>query len=136
MRKIISLVTILVVLLFSGCKTHQKFVSETTNHTSIERLSDSLKSTKNEVYKDSVNRFDSIIIIYKDSIKYIERWHTEYKWKMQLHTDTIYKTKIVEKKDTMYIKDVREVVKYKTPSYILWVIVVLVVLIILIYIFK
>ena len=136
MRKIISLVAILVVLLFSGCKTHQKFVSETTNHTSIERLSDSLKSTKNEVYKDSVNRFDSVIVIYKDSIKYIEKWHTEYKWKMQLHTDTIYKTKIVEKKDTMYIKDVREVVKYKTPSYIVYIIVVLVVLIILIYIFK
>ena len=136
MRKIISLLAILVVLLFSGCKTHQKFVSETTNHTSIERLSDSLKSTKNEVYKDSVNRFDSVIVIYKDSIKYIEKWHTEYKWKMQLHTDTIYKTKIVEKKDTMYIKDVREVVKYKTPSYIVYIIVVLVVLIILIYIFK
>lgn len=136
MRKIISLVAILVVLLFSGCKTHQKFVSETTNHTSTEMLSDSLKSTKNEVYKDSVNRFDSIIVIYKDSIKYIEKWHTEYKWKMQLHTDTIYKTKIVEKKDTMYIKDVREVVKYKTPSYIVYIIVVLVVLIILIYIFK
>lgn len=136
MRKIISLVSILVVLLFSGCKTHQKFVSETTNHTSIERLSDSLKSAKNEVYKDSVNRFDSIIVIYKDSVKYIERWHTEYKWKMQLHTDTIYKTKIIEKKDTMYIKDVREVVKYKTPSYILWIIVVLVGVIILIYIFK
>lgn len=136
MRKIISLVAILVVLLFSGCKTHQKLISETTNHTSTERLSDSLKSAKNEVYKDSVNRFDSIIVIYKDSVKYIERWHTEYKWKMQLHTDTIYKTKIVEKKDTMYIKDVREVVKYKTPSYILWIIVVLVVLIILIYIFK
>ena len=136
MRKIISLVAILVVLLFSGCKTHQKFVSETTNHTSIERLSDSLKSAKNEVYKDSVNRFDSIIVIYKDSVKYIERWHTEYKWKMQLHSDTIYKTKIVEKKDTMYIKDVREVVKYKTPSYILWIIVVLVGLCILIYIFK
>ena len=136
MRKIISLVAILVVLLFSGCKTHQKFVSETTNHTSIERLSDSLKSAKNEVYKDSVNRFDSIIVIYKDSIKYIEKWHTEYKWKMQLHTDTIYKTKIVEKKDTMYIKDVREVVKYKTPSYIVYIIVVLVGLIILIFIFK
>ena len=136
MRKIISLAAILVVLLFSGCKTHQKFVSETTNHTSIERVTDSLKSAKNEVYKDSVNRFDSIIVIYKDSIKYIEKWHTEYKWKMQLHTDTIYKTKIVEKKDTMYIKDVREVVKYKTPSYILWIIVVLVGLIILIYIFK
>ena len=136
MRKIISLVAILVVLLFSGCKTHQKFVSETTNHTSIERVTDSLKSAKNEVYKDSVNRFDSIIVIYKDSIKYIERWHTECKWKMQLHTDTIYKTKIVEKKDTMYIKDVREVVKYKTPSYILWIIVVLVGLIILIFIFK
>lgn len=136
MRKIISLVAILVVLLFSGCKTHQKFVSETTNHTSIERLSDSLKSTKNEVYKDSVNRFDSIIVIYKDSVKYIERWHTEYKWKMQLQTDTIYKTKIIEKKDTMYIKDVKEVVKYKTPSYILWIIVVLVGLCILIFIFK
>lgn len=136
MKKIISLVAILVVLLFSGCKTHQKFVSETTNHTSIERLSDSLKSAKNEVYKDSVNRFDSIIVIYKDSVKYIERWHTEYKWKMQLHTDTIYKTKIIEKKDTMYIKDVREVVKYKTPSYILYIIVVLVGVIILIFIFK
>lgn len=135
MRKIIALL-ILCGALLSSCKTHQKFVSETTNHTSIERLSDSLKSTKNEVYKDSVNRFDSIIVIYKDSVKYIERWHTEYKWKMQLHTDTIYKTKIIEKKDTMYIKDVREVVKYKTPSYILWIIVVLVGLIILIYIFK
>lgn len=136
MRKIISLVAILVVLLLSSCKTHQKFVSETTNHTSTEKVIDSLKSAKNEVYKDSVNRFDSIIVIYKDSVKYIERWHTEYKWKMQLQTDTIYKTKIVEKKDTMYIKDVREVVKYKTPSYILWIIVVLVGLCILIFILK
>lgn len=135
MRKIIALL-ILCGALFSGCKTHQKFVSETTNHTSTEKVIDSLKSTKNEVCRDSVNRFDSIIVIYKDSSKYIERWHTEYKWKMQLHTDTIYKTKIIENKDTMYIKDVREVVKYKTPSYILWIIVVLVGLIILIFIFK
>lgn len=135
MRKIIALL-ILCGALLSSCKTHQKFVSETTNHTSTERLSDSLKSTKNEVYKDSVNRFDSIIVIYKDSVKYIERWHTEYKWKMQLQTDTIYKNKIIQKNDTVYIKNVKEVVKYKTPSYIVYIIVVLVGVIILIFIFK
>lgn len=126
MKRIIALFVLSIAMLLAGCKSPSKFTSETTSHVSTERVSDSLKSTKNEVYKDSVNTHDSTVVIFKDSIKYVEKWHTQYKYKLQLHRDTIYKTRIVEKTDTLYINKVKEVVKYKTPSEALWVIVVLV----------
>ena len=127
MKRIIAFLILSIAMMLAGCKSPSKFTSETTNHVSAERVSDSLKSAKNEVYKDSVNTHDSTIVIYKDSIKYVEKWHTQYKYKLQLHRDTIYKTRIVEKTDTLYINKVKEVVKYKTPSEALWVIVVLVI---------
>ena len=127
MKRIIALFILSIAMILAGCKSPSKFSSETTNHISTERVSDSLKTTKNEVYKDSVNTHDSTVVIYKDSIKYVEKWHTQYKYKLQLHRDTIYKTRIVEKTDTLYINKVKEVVKYKTPSEALWVIVVLVI---------
>ena len=126
MKRIIALFILSIALMLAGCKSPSKFTSETTNHVSTERVSDSLKSTKNEVYKDSVNTHDSTVVIFKDSIKYVEKWYTQYKYKLQLHRDTIYKTRIVEKTDSLYINKVKEVVKYKTPSEALWVIVVLV----------
>lgn len=127
MKRIIALFILSIAMMLAGCKSPSKFTSETTNHsTKIER-SDSLKTAKNEVYKDSVNTHDSTVVIFKDSIKYVEKWHTQYKYKLQLHRDTIYKTRIVEKTDTLYINKVKEVVKYKTPSEALWVIVVLVI---------
>lgn len=127
MKRIIAFLILSIALMITGCKTPSKFTSETTNHsTKIER-SDSLKSTKNEIYKDSVNTHDSTVVTFKDSIKYVEKWHTQYKYKLQLHRDTIYKTRIVEKTDTLYINKEKEVVKYKTPSEALWVIVVLVI---------
>ena len=125
MKRIIALFVLSIAMILAGCKSPSKLVTETTNHVSTERLSDSLKTAKNEVYKDSVNTHDSTVVIYKDSIKYVEKWHTQYKYKLQLHRDTIYKTRIVEKTDTLYINKVKEVVKYKTPSEALWVIVVL-----------
>jgi hypothetical protein len=126
MKRIIALFVLSIGMLLVGCKSPSKLVTETTNHVSTERVSDSLKTAKNEVYKDSVNTHDSTVVIFKDSIKYVEKWHTQYKYKLQLHRDTIYKTRIVEKTDTLYINKVKEVVKYKTPSEALWVIVVLV----------
>lgn len=127
MKRIIAFLILSIGMMLVGCKTPSKLVSETTNHsTKIER-SDSLKTAKNEVYKDSVNTHDSTVVIFKDSIKYVEKWHTQYKYKLQLHRDTIYKTRIVEKTDTLYINKVKEVVKYKTPSEALLVIVVLVI---------
>ena len=127
MKRIIALLVVSIALILTGCKAPSKFTSETTSHVSTERVSDSLKTVKNEVYKDSVNTHDSTVVIFKDSIKYVEKWHTQYKYKLQLHRDTIYKTRIVEKTDTLYIDKVKEVVKYKTPSEALLVIVVLVV---------
>ena len=126
MKKIIAFLVVSIALMLTGCKSPSKFTSETTNHVSTERVSDSLKSTKNEVYKDSVNMHDSTIVIFMDSIKYVEKWHTQFKYKNILIHDTIYKTRIVEKTDTLYINKVKKVVEYKTPSEALWVIVVLV----------
>ena len=126
MKRIIALLVVSIALILTGCKAPSKFTSETTSHVSTERVSDSLKTVKNEVYKDSVNTHDSTVVIFKDSIKYVEKWHTQYKYKLQLHRDTIYKTRIVEKTDTLYINKVKEVVKYKAHSEALWVIVVLV----------
>lgn len=126
MKRIIAFLILSIAMMLVGCKSPSKLVTETTNHsTKIER-SDSLKTAKNKVYKDSVNTHDSTVVIFKDSIKYVEKWHTQYKYKLQLHMDTIYKTRILEKTDTLYINKVKEVVKYKTPSEALWVIVVLV----------
>ena len=127
MKRIIALLVVSIVMMLAGCKSPSKFTSETTSHVSTERVSDSLKTAKNEFYKDSVNTHDSTVVIFKDSIKYVEKWHSQYKYKLQLHRDTIYKTRIVEKTDTLYINKVKEVVKYKTPSEALWVIVVLVI---------
>lgn len=126
MKRIIALLVVSIALMLAGCKSPSKLVTETTNHVSTQRVSDSLKTAKNEVYKDSVNTHDSTVVIFMDSIKYVEKWHTQYKYKLQLHRDTIYKTRIVEKTDTLYIDKLKEVVKYKTPSEALWVIVVLV----------
>lgn len=126
MKRIITLFILSIAMMLAGCKSHSKLVTEATNHVSTEKVSDSLKTVKNEVYKDSVNTHDSTVVIYKDSIKYVEKWHTQYKYKLQLHRDTIYKTRIVEKTDTLYINKVKEVVKDKTPSETLLVIVVLV----------
>lgn len=127
MKRIITLFILSIAMMLAGCKSPSNFFSETTNHsTKIER-SDSLKRVKERQEKDSVNTHDSTVVIYKDSIKYVEKWHTQYKYKLQLHRDTIYKTRIVEKTDTLYINKVKKVVEYKTPSEALWVIVVLVI---------
>lgn len=127
MKRIIALLVVSIALMLTGCKSPSKLVTETTNHSAKIERSDSLKTAKNEVYKDSVNTHDSTVVIYRDSIKYVEKWHTQYKYKLQLHRDTIYKTRIVEKTDTLYINKVKKVVEYKTPPEALWVIVVLVI---------
>lgn len=127
MKRIIPLLILSITLMLTGCKSPSKLTSETTSHASTERASDSLKTAKNEVYKDSVNTHDSTVVVINDSIKYVEKWHTQYKYKLQLHSDTIYKTRIVEKTDTLYINKVKKVVEYKTPPEALWVIVVLVI---------
>lgn len=127
MKRIIAFLIISIALMLVGCKSHSKLTSETTNHTSTEKVSDSLKTVKNEVYKDSINTHDSTIVIFMDSIKYVEKWHTQYKYKLQLKRDTIYKTRIVEKTDTLYIDKVKKVVEYKTPSEALLAIVVLII---------
>lgn len=127
MKRIIALFVLSIAMLLAGCKSPSKLVTETTNHsTKIER-SDSLKRVKERQEKDSIHIKDSTIIIFMDSIKTVEHWHTQYKYKLQLHRDTIYKTRIVEKTDTLYINKVKKVVEYKTPSEALWVIVVLVI---------
>lgn len=126
MKRIIALFVLSIAMLLAGCKSPSKFTSETTNHsTKIER-SDSLKRVKERQEKDSIHIKDSTIIIYMDSIKTVEHWHTQFKYKNILTHDTIYQKEYLLKTDTLYINKVKEVVKYKTPSETLLVIVVLV----------
>ena len=127
MKRIIAFLILSIALLLAGCKSHSKLVTETTNHsTKIER-SDSLKRVKDRQEKDSIHIKDSTIIIFMDSIKTVEHWHTQFKYKNILVHDTIYQKEYISKVDTLYIDKVKEVVKYKTPSEALLAIVVLVI---------
>lgn len=127
MKRIIAFLILSIALMLAGCKSPSKLVTETTNHsTKIER-SDSLKRVKERQEKDSIHIKDSTIIIFMDSIKTVEHWHTQFKYKNILVHDTIYQKEYLIKTDTLYTDKVKEVVKYKTPSEALWVIVVLVV---------
>ena len=127
MKRIIALFVLSIAMLLAGCKSPSKFTSETTNHsTKIER-SDSLKRVKERQEKDSIHIKDSTIIIYMDSIKTVEHWHTQFKYKNILTHDTIYQKEYLLKTDTLYINKEKEVVKYKTHSEALLVIVVLVI---------
>ena len=114
-------------MLLVGCKSPSKLVTETTNHVSTERVSDSLKRVKERQEKDSIHIKDSTIIIFMDSIKTVEHWHTQFKYKNILVHDTIYQKEYLLKTDTLYIDKVKEKIVYKTPSEALWVIVVLVI---------
>lgn len=126
MKRIIALLVVSIALILTGCKAPSKFTSETTNHsTKIER-SDSLKRVKERQEKDSIHIKDSTIIIFMDSIKTVEHWHTQFKYKNIFVHDTIYQKEYLLKTDTLYINKVKEVVKYKTPSETLLAIVVLV----------
>lgn len=126
MKRIIALLILSIALMLVGCKSPSKLVTETTNHsTKIER-SDSLKTVKERQEKDSIHIKDSTIIIFMDSIKTVEHWHTQFKYKNILVHDTIYQKEYISKVDTLYINKVKEVVKYKTRSETLLVIVVLV----------
>lgn len=127
MKRIIALLVVSIALMLTGCKSHSKLVTETTNHsTKIER-SDSLKTVKERQEKDSIHIKDSTIINITDSIKIIERWHTQFKYKNILIHDTIYQKEYLLKTDTLYINKEKKVVEYKTPSEALLAIVVLVV---------
>ena len=127
MKRIIAFLILSITLMLTGCKSHSKLTSETTNHsTKIER-SDSLKRVKERQEKDSIHIKDSTIIIFMDSIKTVEHWHTQFKYKNILVHDTIYQKEYLLKTDTLYIDKVKEVVKYKTPSEALLAIVVLVI---------
>lgn len=127
MKRIIAFLILSIALMLAGCKSHSKLTSETTNHTSTEKVSDSLKRVKERQEKDSIHIKDSTIIIFMDSIKTVEHWHTQFKYKNILVHDTIYQKEYISKVDTLYIDKVKEVVKYKTPSEALLVIVVLVI---------
>ena len=127
MKRIIALLVVSIAMLLAGCKSPSKLVSETTNHsTKIER-SDSLKTVKERQEKDSIHIKDSTIIIFMDSIKTVEHWHTQFKYKNILVHDTIYQKEYLLKTDTLSIYKVKKVVEYKTPSEALLVIVVLVI---------
>ena len=127
MKRIIAFLILSITLMLAGCKSHSKLTSETTNHTSTEKVSDSLKRVKERQEKDSIHIKDSTIIIFMDSIKTVEHWHTQFKYKNILVHDTIYQKEYISKVDTLYIDKVKEVVKYKTPSEALLAIVVLVI---------
>ena len=119
-------ILILSIILLTSCVSHKESVNEQLIQTHDKSLSDSLISSKNEVYRDSVNIKDSVIYNFIDSIKIIEKFHTEYRWKVRLEKDTIiqiwkktdYKTDKKKKKQT--------IIKNVIPTKVLVVIVVLV----------
>ena len=125
MKRIIEIL-ILSIILLTSCVSHKESVNEQLIQTHDKSLSDSLISSKNEVYRDSVNIKDSVIYNFIDSIKIIEKFHTEYRWKVRLEKDTIiqiwkktdYKTVNKTKKQT--------IIKNVIPTKVLVVIVVLV----------
>jgi len=122
MKRIIEIL-ILSILLLTSCTSHKESVNEQLIQTHDKSLSDSLISSKNEAYRDSVNIKDSVIYNFIDSIKIIEKFHTEYRWKVLLKKDTI--TQIRREIDYKKTKK-QTIIKNVIPTKVLVVIVVIV----------
>lgn len=125
MKRIIEIL-ILSIILLTSCVSHKESVNEQLIQTDNKSLSDSLISSKNEVYRDSVNIKDSVIYNFIDSIKIIEKFHTEYRWKVRLEKDTITQIRKQTVYKTIYKTKKQTIIKNVIPTKVLVVIVVLV----------
>lgn len=123
MKRIIEIL-ILSIILLTSCVSHKESVNEQLIQTDNKSLSDSLISSKNEV--DSVNIKDSVIYNFIDSIKIIEKFHTEYRWKVRLEKDTITQIRKQTVYKTIYKTKKQTIIKNVIPTKVLVVIVVLV----------
>ena len=103
-RKIIALITIMLLCILSGCKTHELVRTEVVE---VPRIS---VVEKHDTIRDSIAVMDSIIIQTKGDTILKDRWRTETKWRDRIKvvntTDTVTQTvpvetvKYVEKKLT------------------------------------
>lgn len=103
MRKIIIL--LLSLILISSCKTSK--ITQSTEvpvevqntHTELEN-SQIEHSTNTDTNNTTIVK-DSIYIYVTDSIKTIDRWHTEYKDRIVNITDTLWRDKLIQIHDTI-----------------------------------
>lgn len=103
MRKIIIL--LLSLILISSCKTSK--ITQSTEvpvevqntHTELEN-SQIEHSTNTDTNNTTIVK-DSIYIYVTDSIKTIDRWHTEYKDRIVNVTDTLWRDKLIQIHDTI-----------------------------------
>lgn len=103
-RKIIALITIMLLCIFSGCKTQEIVRTEVVE---VPRIS---TVEKHDTIRDSISVKDSVIVQTKGDTIMRDRWRTETKWRDRVKvvntTDTVTQTipvetvKYVEKKLT------------------------------------
>ena len=103
-RKIIALITIMLLCILSGCRTKELVRTEVVE---VPRIS---VVQKHDTIRDSISVMDSIIIQTKGDTILKDRWRTETKWRDRIKvvntTDTVTQTvpvetvKYVEKKLT------------------------------------
>lgn len=103
-RKIIALITIMLLCILSGCKTQEIVRTEVVE---VPRIS---IVEKHDTIRDSISVKDSVIVQTKGDTIIRDRWRTETKWRDRIKvvnsTDTVTQTipvetvKYVEKKLT------------------------------------
>lgn len=103
-RKLIAIITIMLLCIFSGCRTQEIVRTEVVE---VPRIS---VVEKHDTIRDSVSVKDSVIIQTKGDTILKDRWRTETKWRDRIKvvnsTDTVTQTipvtevKYIEKKLT------------------------------------